>query len=759
MASFLAQATKACASKSARTVCSVSFVRRSFKLPSCTVATRLSVSGGARHESALASARVESRHSVTDTPAPPQNHEHPSFHSLEGVVSKNLLKAIIGKPMSLTTMSTVQAEVFPLLPELARPYNPQEPSSGPPRDLLVKAKTGTGKTLGFLLPAIEARLKSIEVRAAQALRDSGQESDKTLEHRAKTVFARETVGTLIISPTRELATQIAKDATRLTSHLDGFGVRLFVGGESKGMQMRQWMSSRRDLVVATPGRLRDLLESEPEVKRGIAKTQVLILDEADTLLDMGFQPDIDAIKEYLPPVPERQTFLFSATVSKRIQEIAESTLSPNHKFINCVSHDSSPVHAHVPQYHTILPSAKDQITHITRLLAQDQLLNPGAAKALVFLPTTKMTQLFATVLRELSRSCLPAGRNTQIYEIHSKRTMESRTRTSSSFRNDFSGASILVTSDVSARGVDYPGVSRVIQVGIPGSTEQYIHRVGRTGRANTQGRGDIVLLPWETGFVRRSLSMVPLKPLTAENLRSEVEELAKKFDDDPVTFFANAPAAPSSQTTSRDRRGYVRQVRGPQLFKGPVAAIVEEVERTTEELKLKLDEEAVRETFMSLLGYYMSKTTEMGTRKDEIVEGLRNWTTEGLGLPVPPYVSAQFLQKLGADRRPSRGYGGRPTERSGGGGGDYGRAPRKNSWEERGQQRMRSSHDSYGSGGGGSSRYSRDHEGGGYRGRDSGFGAREGRSGGGYGGRGGARDGARRGGFSSRSGGAAEERW
>ncbi|KAG5638755.1 hypothetical protein H0H81_010377 [Sphagnurus paluster] len=637
-------------------------------------------------------------------------------------------------------MSPVQAEVFPLLPQLARPYNPQEPADGPPRDILVKAKTGTGKTLGFLVPAVEARLQSIEAHTAQALRDAGQESDKAFAHRTRMVFGRETVGTLIISPTRELASQIAKEAIRLTSHLDGFGVRLFVGGESKGMQLRQWANSRRDIVVATPGRLRDVLQSVPEVERSIAKTQVFILDEADTLLDMGFQPDIDAIKEYLPRCPERQNFLFSATVSDKIQQIAKSTLAPNYKFINCVSSDASPVHADIPQYHTILPSAKEQIPHLMRLLAHDQLTNPGASKVIVFLPTTKMTQLFSTAVRELAKTTLPAGRNTVVYEIHSKRTMESRTRASNLFRADASGASILITSDVSARGVDYPNVSRVIQVGIPGSSEQYVHRVGRTGRgSNKKGRGDIMLLPWEMGFVRQSLSKVPLKPLTYSDLAAQVTQLAKEFDSDPAAFFAGVPAPPAPARGDRDRRYTPTPIRGPKLFQSNLAGITEELERTTDTFKMSLDEEAVRETFMANLGFYVTKSTEMRARKEDILEGLKTWTTEGLGLPTPPYVSPRMLAQMGAGDigRSRKSFGVKPLGRNS----DYNRPPRQNSWEERGQQRVRSNRDGGFGGGYGSRdsgfrdsrRQTRDGEEGGYRGRDT-YSDRSGRSGG-YGGR------------------------
>ena len=100
-----------------------------------------------------------------------------------------------------------------------------------------------------------------------------------------------------------------------------------------------------------------------------------MLDEADTLLDMGFREEIEAITEMMPPTPKRQTFMFSATVSKAIQQVAREVLDPNHIFINCVT-EESPVHAHVPQYHTVLPSPKDQLPHILRLIAHDQLINP-----------------------------------------------------------------------------------------------------------------------------------------------------------------------------------------------------------------------------------------------------------------------------------------------------------------------------------------------------------------------------------------------
>ncbi|THH12955.1 hypothetical protein EW146_g7207 [Bondarzewia mesenterica] len=567
----------------------------------------------------------------------------PPFSSLRGSVSDLTLKALITRPFNLTNMSPVQASVLSMLPQLSEPYNKEtENEASPPRDLLVRAKTGTGKTLAFLIPAIEARLKSIERHGRDAVQSG---ADSNARGRAELSFARQQVGTLIISPTRELATQIANEAIRASYWHKGFEVRLFTGGTSKKLQMRDWMRGRRDIVVATPGRLRDLLHTEPEVAEGIRKTQVLILDEADTLLEMGFRDDIEAITDFLPKSPIRQTFLFSATLSRAIQQVARQTLNPKYKHIDAVPADDSPVHAHVPQYHTVLPSADHQIPHLLRLIAHDQLTNPGRSKAIVFFPTTKMTQLFSTLLRELSKSVLPAGRHTRTYEIHSKRTQESRASTSDSFRNDKSGAAILVTSDVSARGVDYPGVTRVIQVGIPGGTEQYIHRIGRTGRAGTKGRGDLILLPWEVGFISWQLTDVPMKALATNELKADLHEIAKKHDEDPDLFWKGV------RTVEAGRPQYDRSGRPktavPVRFAPTLSPIFEDMQNHVDNLLEQIDEDAVRETVGSLLGYYISKTPELRIQKPIVVQGLKDWAVQACGLPTPPYFSPEFLDRLG----------------------------------------------------------------------------------------------------------------
>ncbi|KAJ1302220.1 hypothetical protein OPQ81_001044 [Rhizoctonia solani] len=510
------------------------------------------------------------------------------FSSIKDLISPETYEAITYKPYQLKNMTPVQAAVLSLIPQLTQHHSELQPGPDgklPPRDLLVRAKTGTGKTLAFLVPAIESRVAAIERAKKQALEKAGLTRDRMYEARAERAFTRTDAGTLIISPTRELATQIANEALKLTHHHDGFEVRLFVGGNSKREQMRGWMRGRRDIVVATPGRLRDLLQSEPSISEGLKNTQMLILDEADTLLDMGFRDDLEDIISYLPKSPERQTMLYSATVSRAIQQVARAALDKNHEFINTVQEEDSPVHAHIPQYHTVVPRAEDQLPHILRLLAHDQLKNPGKSKTVIFLPTTKMTQMYASLLRELARDTLPAGRGTQVYEIHSKKDQDSRSRTSDRFRKDTSGASVLVTSDVSARGVDYPGVTRVIQVGIPSSSDQYIHRVGRTGRAGTEGRGDLVLLPWEIGFVTWQLTHVPMKPTTVKQVEAEVLALAAKHDEDPSKFYT----PPSVPRAVRSRFKDASQVPTPVSFSSRSLDKVNQIETIIKETLPSLD--------------------------------------------------------------------------------------------------------------------------------------------------------------------------
>jgi len=197
---------------------------------------------------------------------------------MEDILSKETLRAVTKSPYNFTHMTPVQAAVFDYLPHISDPYDPEAPSNEvepPPRDLLVKAKTGTGKTAAFMIPAIEQRVKVLKKFGEQALADSGLSRDKFSMSRVMNNYARENAGILVISPTRELATQIAKEASNLAYHQRDLQIQLFIGGSSKHRQMRDWMTKRRDIVVATPGRLRDFLMTEPAVKNAFKKTSMV----------------------------------------------------------------------------------------------------------------------------------------------------------------------------------------------------------------------------------------------------------------------------------------------------------------------------------------------------------------------------------------------------------------------------------------------------------------------------------------------------
>lgn len=535
----------------------------------------------------------------------------------------------------------------------------EETHQGEKTDLLVKAKTGTGKTIAFLVPAIEARLGQIEREARKSRINPGSRADDNEAGRNRREITKKYAGTLIISPTRELATQIANESIKLGSWHKLLETRLFVGGESRMGQIKAFKRGRCDTIVATPGRLRDLMDDpESGVGEALKHTETLVLDEADTLLEMGFAAELRHILAGLPK--ERQTFFFSATVSPQIRKIAQESLKPDHLVIDCVPENESNTHAHIPQYGTVLPSAADQIPHVLRLLAHDQLLNPTNSKIILFLPTTKMTQLYATLIRELKKT-LPHGkdgRDIDVIEMHSKKDQRARSRGADMFRKSRAKAAILVTSDVSARGVDYPGVTRVIQVGIPSAPEQYVHRVGRTGRAGkTGGRGDLVLLPWEAQYLRQ-LDEIPLKATTVETLVDEVQEMAKEYDADPEAYVKRKGGDVSTLTRSRNTRNSYNK-EPVDLTYSPTLA---KLDSTVQELLPNLDPEAINDVFMSMVGYYTTHSEELQASKMSILGNLKTWSTEAAGLEEPPYVSPNFLAKLGiradrpqSQRRPSFG--------------------------------------------------------------------------------------------------------
>ncbi|KAG1899905.1 P-loop containing nucleoside triphosphate hydrolase protein [Suillus fuscotomentosus] len=347
-------------------------------------------------------------------------------------------------------------------------------------DLLVQAKTGTGKTTAFLLPAIE-RLAS----SRSASSDVGK--------------------ILVIAPTRELVLQIEEEAMSLLAH-HPYGVQSVIGGTNMNTEKTRLNSptARADILIATPGRLLDHLTS------GLAlRPTVLILDEADRLLDQGFRKDLERILGLLPDRrgTRRQCMLFSATFDNAIKKIAKIYLDPNYKFISTLHADEINTHEHVPQSYLITP-LEDILPTLVSLLKQ---AGPQA-KAMLFCTTARGTAVVASVLQQVSAG--PQSMLPPIYQIQSRMSQAARTRAAQEFRDAPEGA-ILVTSDVTARGMDFPSVTHIIQLSLPSSPAQYIHRLGRTARAGAAGEGILILMPDEQFFLRLpEIASLPLKPYT-----------------------------------------------------------------------------------------------------------------------------------------------------------------------------------------------------------------------------------------------------
>jgi len=348
-------------------------------------------------------------------------------------------------------------------------------------DVLAQARTGTGKTLAFLIPAVQRLLNSNPPVQRPASGNGGQ--------------AVSPVSILVLSPTRELALQISSQAELLLTHLP-FKVQTVVGGTNMSAEAKRLVRQRCDILVATPGRLIDHFTNSNLVP-ACSRLQLLVLDEADRLLDQGFKKDLEKIFSFLPPrdgvasgVSSRQTLLFSATVSTEVKQIAALALRPGYKFISTVPADEVNTHEHVPQHHVIVNF--NDIMPVTLALIHDEMMrNPKSCKILLFFPTARGTQMAAEIFRLLGdRLKLP------VFEIHSRKSQAARIKASSSFRDCTAG--LLLSSDVSARGMDFPNVTAVYQVGLPSSAEQYVHRLGRTARGTTTtGSGVLVLCKFE----------------------------------------------------------------------------------------------------------------------------------------------------------------------------------------------------------------------------------------------------------------------
>jgi ATP-dependent RNA helicase RhlE len=331
------------------------------------------------------------------------------------------------------------------------------------RDVLACAMTGSGKTAAFLLPILHRLL--------------GKPKGVT---RA-----------LILAPTRELAAQIDEHRRALARYTRVDGAAVF-GGVPMGPQEAAFRRGV-DVLVATPGRLLDHMQYPYARLNGI---EVLVLDEADRMLDMGFLPDIRRVLRALP-AGRRQTLLFSATLPAPITALAREMLRD--PALLDVERPSAPA---VGVTHAAYPVASDlKIPLLVELLSR-----PNVRNALVFTRTKHRANRLA---ERLGHRGVPADR------IHGNRTQAQRTRALADFKAG--RVRVLVATDIAARGIDVTGLSHVVNFDVPAAAEDYIHRVGRTARAEAVGDAMTLVSPAEeTDF--RSIERAVGKPIARVTL-------------------------------------------------------------------------------------------------------------------------------------------------------------------------------------------------------------------------------------------------
>ena len=378
-------------------------------------------------------------------------------------------------------------------------------------DVLAKGKTGTGKTLAFLVPTVERLL--------------------TGAHRVE--VGSGTVRSLILTSARELATQIATEAERLLSHQGASGaaklsVVTIVGGRGIGADLSA-LATGADLLVATPGRLGEHVEKTEGFVARLGGVETLVLDEADQLVEGGFLKLVESLLRTLPP--SRQTLCFSATLPVPLMEVLRSNLRADHVLVGvddsadaaaaAETGAADETHSKTPQAAAVVPMA-DTIAALIHAVRAEVRARPDDFKVVVFLPTARLTQFAAETMRALAAELpeLP-----EIGEIHSKKSPSAREKASDDFRA--ATTAVLLSSDVSARGVDYPDVTFVLQVGAPTSKAQYVHRVGRTGRGSSEagGRGLLLLCDFEARFLRLELKGEPIRCTDEEVSAGCAEEL------------------------------------------------------------------------------------------------------------------------------------------------------------------------------------------------------------------------------------------
>ncbi|KAG8529550.1 ATP-dependent RNA helicase [Bacidia gigantensis] len=385
--------------------------------------------------------------------------------------------------LSSKTMQAIEEMKFTAMTEIQQRGIPPLLAG---KDVLGAAKTGSGKTLAFLIPAVEM-LSALRFKP------------------------RNGTGVIIVSPTRELALQIFGVARELMAHhSQTYGI--VMGGANRRAEAEK-LSKGVNLVIATPGRLLDHLQN---TKGFIFKNlRALIIDEADRILEVGFEDEMRQIVKILPN-EDRQTMLFSATQTTKVEDLARISLRPGPLYINVSSSDVHSTVSGLEQGFVLCGGDKRFLLLFSFLKRQ----HAAKKKTIVFFSSCACVKYHAELLNYIDLPCL---------DLHGKQKQQKRTNTFFEFCNATHGT--LLCTDVAARGLDIPAVDWIVQFDPPDEPRDYIHRVGRTARAGGRGRSLLFLQPSEVGFLSHlKQAKVPLVEFEfpvkkVQNIQPQLEKL------------------------------------------------------------------------------------------------------------------------------------------------------------------------------------------------------------------------------------------
>ncbi|HZV17373.1 MAG TPA: DEAD/DEAH box helicase [Sphingobium sp.] len=335
------------------------------------------------------------------------------------------------------------------------------------RDLLGIAQTGTGKTAAFSLPSIHRLTADPQPRRAASCR------------------------MLVLSPTRELAAQIAENMRGYAKYLT-LSVQCVFGGVPVGKQARALVPGT-DILVATPGRLLDLIDQRALTLRNV---EIFVLDEADQMMDLGFLAALKRVAAMLPK--ERQSLFFSATMPKAIEQLGHQFI---HNPVRVAVTPQATTAERVEQFATFLNQAEKQALLTLRL--REGLADGSIDRALVFMRTKHGAD---RVVRHLTTAGVGSA------ALHGNKSQGQRTAALTGFRKGTTP--VLVATDIAARGIDVSGVSHVFNFELPNVPEQYVHRIGRTARAGATGLAFSFVAPDERPYLRDIEKLTGIKLTT-----------------------------------------------------------------------------------------------------------------------------------------------------------------------------------------------------------------------------------------------------